>query len=236
MKSLFLTLLLAALPGLVAAQSPTPAAGTNPLSALAGMLQAFQGTNDPKTGAPPAEGDAMAAVAQFMQAFQGGTNHPLAALGGQPAVDFRELRALLPAELAGLRRTNTRGQKTGAFGAHLSEATGEYGESGGPRLEVKITDLGAMGPFGAMAGFGWMAAEIDREGDDGYERTTQFQGRKGLEKYHTAAKSGSVNLMAGSRFRIEIEGSNIEPAQLKATAEGLDLDALDRLAKRPQVE
>ena len=236
MKTLFLTLLLAALPGMVAAQSPTPAAGTNPMAALAGMLQAFQGTNDPNTGASPAEGDAMAAVAQFMQAFQGGTNNPLAAMGGQPAVDFRELRALLPEELAGLRRTNARGQKTGAFGANISEATGEYGESGGPRLEVKITDLGAMGPFGAMAGFGWMATEIDREGDDGYERTAQFQGRKGLEKYNTAAKSGSVNVMAGSRFMIDIQGNNIEPAQLKAAAEGLDLDALDRVAKRPQIE
>lgn len=236
MKPLFLALLLAALPGMAVAQNPTPPAGTNPLAALAGMLQAFQGTNDPDTGAPPAEADAMAAAAQFMQAFQGGTNNPLAAMGGQPAVDFRELRALLPEELAGLRRTKARGQKTGAFGANISEATGEYGESGGLRLEVKITDLGAMGPFGAMAGFGWMATEIDSEGDDGYERTAQFQSRKGLEKYNTAAKSGSVKLMTGGRFMIDIEGSDIEPARLKAAAEGLDLDALDRLATRPQVE
>ena len=236
MKLLLLSLLAATFPGWAAAQPATPAAGTNPMAALAGLLQAFQGTNTQDNDTAPGGADAMATAAQFMQAFQGGTNNPLAVVGGQPAVDFRELRALLPEKLAGLPRTKAGGKKTGAFGANVSEATGEYGTPDGAQIEIKITDLGAMGPFGAMAGFGWMATEVDSESDDGYERTAQFKGRKGLEKYQTAAKSGSVNLMTGGRFTIEIEGHNIEPAQLQAAAEALDFDALDRLAKRPQVE
>ncbi len=178
----------------------------------------------------------MAAAAQFMNALQGGTNNPLAAMGGKTAVDFRELRALLPAELAGLRRTNSSGRKTGAFGVNVSEATGEYGESEGARLEVKITDLGAMGPAATMASFGWTATEVDSEGDEGYERTTEYQGRKGLEQYRTIDRSGSAKVMVGGRFMVEVTGSGIEPAQLRTAVESIDLGALERVANRPQIE
>jgi hypothetical protein len=181
-------------------------------------------------------GDMMAAASQFMNALQGGTNNPLAAMGSKTAVDFRELRALLPAEAAGLRRTDANGRKTGAFGMNVSEATGQYGEGEGPRLEIKITDLGAMGPAAGMASLGWMTAEIDSEGDRGYERTTKYQGRKGIEEYRTVDKSGSAKVMAGGRFMVEITGKNIEPAQLQAAAESVDLGALERLGNRPQIE
>jgi hypothetical protein len=228
--------LLLMLPRLVPAQSPTPTPAPNPMAALAGMIQAFQGTNaDDAAGAGQDEG-MMAAAAQFMNALQGGTNNPFAAMGGKMVVDFRELRALLPAELSGLRRTNASGRKTGAFGINVAEATGEYGEGEGPRLEVKITDLGAMGPAAGMANFGLMATEVDSEGDQGYERTTEFQGRKGFEEFRTVDKSGSAKVMLGGRFLVEVSGRNIEPAQLKKAVESIDLGALERVANRPQIQ
>lgn len=229
--------LLLILPGAVAGQSPDPPSGTNnPMPALAGLLQAFQGTNNQDGSAQGEGGDMMAAAAQFLSAMQGGTNSPFGAMGGRASVDFRELRALLPEELAGLRRTKASGRKTGAFGFNVAEATGEYGEGEGPRLEVKITDLGAMGPAAAMASFGWMSTEVDSEGDAGYERTTEYQGRKGMEEYRTADKSGTAKVMAGGRFMVEISGRNIEPAQLAAAAGSIDLGALERLGNRPRVE
>ena len=206
------------------------------MAALAGMMQAFQTTNTDDATSPAPGADMMAAAAQFMNALQGGTNNPLAAMGGKTAVDFRELRALLPSELAGLQRTNASGRKTGAFGVNVSEATGEYGEGEGARLEVKITDLGAMGPAAAMASFGWTATEVDSEGDEGYERTTEYQGRKGLEQYRTIDRSGSAKVMVGGRFMVEVTGSGIEPAQLKTAIESIDLGALERVANRPQIQ
>lgn len=233
-KALFALLLV--LTATVPAQDPAPpSGGTNPMAALAGLLQAFQGTNEGDAASGEA-GGMMAAAAHFLSALQGGTNSPLAAIGGKTAVDFRELRNLLPGELAGLNRTNANGRKTGAFGVNVSEVTGEYGEGQGPRLEVKITDLGAMGPAAAMASVGWSATEVDSEGDQGYQRTTQYQGRRGIEEYRTAEKSGSAKMMVGSRFMVEINGTNIEPAQLKAAAEGIDFGALERLGNRPQIE
>jgi len=215
-------------PSLATAQTGTnPPA--DPLAALAGMLQALpqsQDSTDPGETGP---------AAQFLQALQGGEN-PLGALGGQPPVNFRELRELLPAELAGLKRTEIGGQKTGMLGANISEAEAKYGEPGGPAIDVKITDLAAMGAFGAMAGFGWSAGEIDRESDRGYERTTEFKGHKGLEKYDSTARRGSASVMVANRFMIGIETRDVDPAQLRTAAEALDYDALDRLAKRPVIE
>jgi hypothetical protein len=230
MKMSFLALLLGAWPVWVGAQGTNPAPQPDPMAALAGMIKAFQGTSSPDNSDPGGTPDPLAAAAQLLQALQGGTNNPLAAIGARPAVDFRELRALLPAEAAGLRRTAARGKKTGAFGAGVSEATGDYGEAGTPQLVMQITDLAAMGHFG------WISAEIDSEGDDGYERTTQYEGRRGVEKYRTIDRTGSAKVMVAGRFMVEIKGDNIDPAQLRAAAEAIDFDALERLANRPPVE
>lgn len=169
---------------------------------------------------------------ELFKAFQGGsTNNPLAKIGGQEVVDFRELKALLPEEMSGLPRTGARGEKTGFMGTGISVAQGDYGKPDGPRLEAKITDLGGMGMLGTLAGFGWLATEIDREGDQGYERTIASQGHKGYEKYDKTTRTGSVSLVVENRFLIEIEGRNIDAEQIKAAAGAIDTGSLQQLAK-----
>jgi hypothetical protein len=176
----------------------------------------------------------LAMAAQLFQAFQGqATNNPLAALGGRNPMDFGELKAQLPEQIAGLRRTNARGQKTGLLGAEVSLAEGEYGGSGGPRLKAKITDLAGIGALGSFAGLAWMATEVDSEGDGGYERTTDYQGRKGLEKYDRTTRTGTATVVVRNRFLVEIEGSNVDGPQLKAAMDELDLSNLEKLASQP---
>ena len=175
--------------------------------------------------------DAMAAFSKMLQSFGDDSNNPLAALGAQKPVGAGELKAMLPADADGLRRTNARGEKTGAFGANVVQATGEYGDGEGPRVEINITDLAAMGPFGALAGFGWMQTEVDSEGDHGFERTTEQSGFKTLEKYTNASRSGTITVVVGNRFIVEVEGRNIDPTKLQACARAIDFSALDNLAK-----
>ncbi|MGA1539654.1 MAG: hypothetical protein ACO39C_04455 [Chthoniobacterales bacterium] len=175
--------------------------------------------------------DAMAAFSKMLQSFGDDSNNPLAALGAQKPVGAGELKAMLPADADGLRRTNARGEITGAFGANVVQATGEYGDGEGPRVKINITDLAAMGPFGALAGFGWMQTEVDSEGDHGYERTTEQSGFKTLEKYTNASRSGTITVVVGNRFIVEVEGRNIDPTKLQACARAIDFSALDNLAK-----
>jgi hypothetical protein len=175
--------------------------------------------------------DAMAAFSKMLQSFGDDSNNPLAAFGAQKPVGAGELKAMLPADADGLRRTNARGEKTGAFGANVVQATGEYGDGEGPRVKIQITDLAAMGPFGALAGFGWMQTEVDSEGDHGYERTTEQGGFKTLEKYTNASRSGTITVVVGNRFIVEVEGRDIDPTKLQACARAIDFAALDNLAK-----
>ena len=180
--------------------------------------------------------DAMAAFSKMLQSFGDDSNNPLAAFGAQKPVGAGELKAMLPAEVDGLRRTNARGEKTGAFGANVVQATGDYGDGDGPRVKIKVTDLAAMGPFGALAGFGWMQTEVDSEGDHGYERTTEQGGFKTLEKYTNASRSGSITVVVGNRFIVEVEGRDIDPTKLQACAKAVDFAALENLAKEPAGE
>lgn len=146
-------------------------------------------------------------------------------------VDFRELKALLPEELPGLKRTEASGEKNGAMGMVISQANAQYSSDEGASIRVKIQDMGGMSGFAAMAQFGWAMQEVDRETETGYEKTVMIGGNKALEKYDRESKSGDIQIMVKSRFMVEIDGSDIEPAALQGTVAKLPLDKLAALAK-----
>ncbi len=150
------------------------------------------------------------------------------AQSAQPVVDFRQLKTFLPEALGDLKRTGAKGEKSGAMGMTVSKAEGSYEGANEARMTLEITDTAGIGGFGAIAQMGLAATEIDNETDDGYERTTKIGAYKGIEKYSTSSKSGSVTIMAG-RFTVQIEGRNIPAAALKTAAEAIDLKGLTAL-------
>jgi hypothetical protein len=157
-------------------------------------------------------------AAAAMQAAQGGAKVAL--------VDFRALKELLPTSIAGLPRKSASGEKAGAMGMGISQAEGVYGGQGG-RIEVKLIDAGAMGAmFGAAAIAG---LEIDKENDDGYERTTTLAGRKALEKYDNKTKRGELKIFVGGRFVVEIDGHDVPAETLQKAVASLDLAKLEAL-------
>lgn len=143
------------------------------------------------------------------------------------AIDFRELKKLLPEELAGLKRSSRGGQKTGAMGFNLSVAEAAYEGEGG-KLEVVLTDFAGMGR--AMLGMvPWAELEIDKETETGYERTTTIKGYKAFEEYDNQSKQGKVSIIADGRFVIAIEGSNVEADVMREALDGIDLEALSAM-------
>lgn len=144
----------------------------------------------------------------------------------QPAVDFRKLKAWLPAELGGMKRTSASGEKTGMGGINVSVANADYSKGDDISATLTVTDLGGMGPMGVMAQAGMLASDIDRESDDGYERSFVLKGNKGLESYQTKDKSGEIKLFVGGRYMVEIDAANLPAASLRKIAEELDLAAL----------
>ena len=141
-------------------------------------------------------------------------------------VDFRDLKALLPAALDGMKRTNASGEKSGAMGMTVAFAEGTYEADAGGNITIKITDNGGLGGFMAVAQAGWAAQEIDRESDTGFERTTTYGKDKAHEEYDTGSKSGKVEILVAGRFMVEVNGSDVAWEAIQAAAKKVDLAKL----------
>jgi hypothetical protein len=176
----------------------------------------------PAVAQEPAPAPTMDALMKAMgQMMSAGTN--AAAL-----VDFRELKALLPATLEGMKRTNASGEKTGALGMAVAMAEGTYESESGGRVEITITDLAGTGSaLGLM--HGWTATEIDRESDSGYERTSTIDGHKAYEKYDGTEKSGEVSIIVNGHFVVEIDGTDVSMETMKEALGKIDLAKLAEL-------
>src|SRR5262249_13133729 len=173
-------------------------------------------------GAQAAQQAGAANLAQAMQMLAGqGAGGPKV----EP-VNFRELKALLPESLPGYKRTSANGEKAGAMGASISQANADYSGDGGAHIGVKVTDSGSMSGVLALGLAGWASAEIDRETETGYEKSTVIGGNKAFEKYDNRSKHGEVNVLVGNRFIVEVKGRDVKVEDLKAAVAKLDLGKL----------
>ncbi len=143
------------------------------------------------------------------------------------AVDFRELKEMLPEDLSGMKRTNAQGQKSGAMGFTLSTAEARYEAESGARIKLTITDAGAVAGMAGMALFAWAGMEIDKEDENGYEKTTTIKGYRGFEKFNSSSKSSEVSLLIGGRFIVQLEGDDVSMDDLKSALDKVDLGKLE---------
>ncbi|GAB4299330.1 MAG: hypothetical protein Kow0098_25700 [Ignavibacteriaceae bacterium] len=145
-------------------------------------------------------------------------------------VDFRSLKELLPEEIEGLKRSNASGEKTAAFGINISKAEADYSsEDGSQSLDIAITDMGSMSGLTGLAAFGWAFAQVDRETDTGYERTTTYQGHKAFEKYNNQSGSGEFSVIVADRFIVEINGYGVTMDQMKQAISSIDVGKLEAM-------
>ena len=165
-------------------------------------------------------GDAMNALGAAMGAANGGKK--------VETVDYKVLKDMLPGSLdGGMRRTDATGEKTAAMGMQISNAEGRYSNESGSNVTVKITDIGSMTGLAGMAAYAWAATNIERESDNGYEKTGTFEGYKSHEKWDKSSKSGDISVLIGGRFVAEASGYNVEMDALKDALKKVDLKKLD---------
>jgi hypothetical protein len=148
-------------------------------------------------------------------------------------VDFRQLKEMLPDQVAGIERSDASGEKGGAMGMTMSKATGTYRETEGEArrsVRLTITDFGALQGMAAM-GFAWMQVEIDRESDDGYERTSEFEGHPAHEKFTRNGERSDAELqvVVAKRFLVEADGDNVPMEDVKEALKSVDLAKLQEM-------
>jgi len=84
----------------------------------------------------------------------------------------------------------------------------------------------------AFAEYAWLESEVERETDEGYERTTKIDGFPAQESYQTIDKSGNLQIMVDGRFMVELSGSGVEMQTIKDLAAAINLSKLKDL--KPQ--
>jgi len=148
-------------------------------------------------------------------------------------IDFRELQVFLPDEMSGLPRTNTEGESGGAMGVRTSSATATYQsvDDGAARATIKIFDTGTLGSAVMLGGYGWLMMDMDKESDQGFERTIAYKGHPAYEKFTrtSASSQGTMQAVVGKRFVIEVEGRGIEMDALRSAMDRIDLDKLESM-------
>lgn len=136
-------------------------------------------------------------------------------------VDFRILKDALPEKLQGMDRVSHNGQKTGIAGLNISTADAEYRE-GDKTISITLLDSGGFGA--ALAGLAeWSQLEMDKETDQGYERTTMIDGKRAYEKFDRTAKTGEIAMIAADRFLVNVKGTNITEEDLRAAVSKIQL-------------
>lgn len=143
---------------------------------------------------------------------------------GEP-MPFRELQEVLPEKLNGLERTSKSGQTNGAMGFKISQAEAKYQTDSGESIEVEIFDTGGL-KMGLMSMAAWASLDMDKEDDNGYERTTTIQGFKAFEKYNKRSQRSELSLLVKERFVVKATGKNMEMKTLKAAVKALPLQKL----------
>ncbi len=172
------------------------------------------------------------------EALQKGMEAMMKALGGggnadaskAAVVDFREMKALLPAEIKGFKRTEAKGSRDSAMGMTVARAEATYEGANDASLQIELLDTAGVGQLAAMAQAALATAEIDEESDNGYRKTITHAGLKGMEEFDTENNSGEITLFS-NRFHIMVRGSNVKPEALKAALAAIDIPKL--LALKP---
>lgn len=147
--------------------------------------------------------------------------------GKVPIVHFRDLKPFFPKSVAGIEHGKVTGETTGMAGFKYSTAKTKY-DDGKVRIEMNILDGGGVGAI--MSGIAaWSKFDVDRETDDGYERTTTFDGYKAYEKYNENRKRGEISLLVNDRFVVRVEGRGVDMDDLKKAIKNMNLRKLARM-------
>jgi hypothetical protein len=137
------------------------------------------------------------------------------------AVDMDTLKSLLPADIAGMKRSNASAQRNQMMGYDMATAEAQY-QAEDSNINITIIDYGNLSGSMKMGLASWSMTQYNRETDTGYEKTITYKGYKGMEQYNNQTKSGSVQIFVKDRFMLTVEGNQITIDQLKNAIDKID--------------
>jgi len=130
-----------------------------------------------------------------------------------------QLKALLPDELNGIKRSNFSANT--AMGYAIGEA--EYQKDDTTKLNLVIYDC--AGDAGSVMYYStyWTRMNMQSETSDGYVKTIDLKGDKAVESYTISGNQRSLTYSGADRLLVVITGNNIGRDDLISAAKSLDL-------------
>lgn len=142
------------------------------------------------------------------------------ALRGLTPLTTDQMKALLPEELMGMKRSSF--NATSPMGYSMANATYKK-EDGDQRIQLTIIDCAGD----AGAGFYSInyAARMNSvsENEYGYTKTTEFNGGKAVESYKKNSEEYQLLYIANDRLLVTVEGEKIGLDAVKDVAKNLNL-------------
>ncbi len=143
-------------------------------------------------------------------------------------VNFRTLQEFLPEKIAGFERTKIGGESAGAVGIKFSKAEGRYKNADGKNLRLDIIDTGGLG-MGAMSMAAWAMVDMDKEDDNGYERTGTLNGHKSFEKFRKQGSDCELGVLVEKRFVVTANCRGCDMETMRSVVQSLDLGKFKNL-------
>jgi hypothetical protein len=147
------------------------------------------------------------------------------------SVDFRKLKELMPTELGGLKRTECNGERNKLGEISISQCKARYAKDdkeGSPEIDVEVLDY-SDGQMAKGLAAVWTMAEIDKESDDGFEKTVKVKGNPAMQTWNKEGKHGEVQILVAQRYIVTVRTENLPAEQAIKVAEALPLDKLAAL-------
>jgi hypothetical protein len=135
-----------------------------------------------------------------------------------PALTNDQLKALLPETLLGMKRSSFATNSMMGYGI----ATGKYKSDDGKELGVIIYDC--VGPAGvAWYNMMYWGMSMEQQDENGYKKTTTFNGTKAIESYDKGEEKYSLIYPSSNRLLVTVEGRNTGLDMVKQAAGSLNL-------------
>jgi hypothetical protein len=135
---------------------------------------------------------------------------------------LEELKALLPEEMVGLKRSHYNANTTLGF----AMVEGEYKKDDTSAINMVIYDCAGEAGSGIYGMTYWAQMNVQTESEDGYTKTVDFMGGKAIESYQKGNNQTSLTYTNNGRLLVILTGRNIDNATVKEAARSIELKTL----------
>jgi len=143
-----------------------------------------------------------------------------------PPVSFKVLLDYLPKSLDDMKAGEPKGE-TGTYGEwQYSQAEANYrSEDGNKSAKVALFDYAHIPMFYAPLQM-MLNMNMNKEGTEGYERSTKIGGFPAFEKWQKNGEQSEVTILVGDRFVVSTTTRGLGEGSAKKIAESIDLKDL----------